>query len=124
MKLDSYDGECGTDSSVVFKEINPPGGNSSLSDRAGSAEGAKYRAAFDQTLLLQIHKVVDAILLIVPGETVSGTALSRIKISELFEKCSLQLSIQIHMSGLLGLFVWKQKATTDAPDAHMSELQA
>lgn len=23
-----------------------------------------------------------------------------------------------HMSGLRGLFVWKQKATTDAPDTH------
>ncbi|MFJ2456408.1 hypothetical protein ACIOWK_32690 [Pseudomonas protegens] len=30
----------------------------------------------------------------------------------------LKRSIQFHVSGLLGLLVWKQKATTDAPDTH------
>ena len=26
--------------------------------------------------------------------------------------------LRVHLSGLRGLFVWKQKATTDAPDTH------
>ena len=32
----------------------------------------------------------------------------------------LKGSIQFHMSGLLGLFVWKQKAITDAPDTQFT----
>lgn len=46
--------------------------------------------------------------------------LPQVGLTEIKGACPVPLMINAfaHMSGLLGLFVWRQKATTDAPDTH------
>lgn len=39
-----------------------------------------------------------------------------------FKNPLLKCSIQFHMSGLRGVFAWKQKATTDAPDTQFTRI--
>lgn len=117
MELNRHYSERGANASVVLKKVYPSRSDTSL-DESDTPVHCELYSAFNETLLFQVHQVVHAISLAVPLQVIRRVTSARIEVAQLFEKSTLQLPIQFHMSGLRGLFVWKQKATTDAPDTH------
>jgi len=97
----------------------------------GAAHASKIKAVvpiyphvnglFHESMLVEVDEVrterlfVDLVCEFIPALMRNEP---RVSLGAGFKNALLKFSIQFHMSGLQGLFLWKAKATTDAPDTY------
>lgn len=85
----------------------------------GKSISGELNTFFDEAVLCQVAEVrVDPLLCLFRSKLDVKAVRGRegVSLCRRLKNPLLKGSIQFHMSGLLGLLVWKQKATTDAPD--------
>lgn len=122
MNLDRDHSEDSTKSSVIGQEVHS--GLRALNTvvgMQGKSITGELNTFFDQAVLCQVAQVgVDPLLGLCRAKLDVKAVWSGegVRLCCRLKNPFLKSSIQFHLSGLQGLFVWKPKPTTDAPDTY------
>lgn len=122
MNLDRDRSENSAKTAIVFKKVHSRfGALNSVLSRQRMSVGSERNASMNEPVLTQVEKVgIDLFLRLSVGQI----EIKAVRCREwVCRRCRLKnpllkRSIQFHLSGLRGLFEWKQKANTDAPDTY------
>lgn len=124
MNLDRHHTKDCAKSSVIGEEVHARlRALNAIVGGKGEPVARELNTFFDEPVLCQVAEVrVDSLLCLRRAKIEVQAMRGRewVRLSCRLKNPLLKRSIQFHLSGLLGLLVWKQKATTDAPDTQFT----